>query len=202
MVIHSRRLLLPIAIRLHYVLSTINSTDPTLKVVNTVILTQVQLTSAIVSATIPCLRPFMAATYTTWGGRVDTVSGSGYHKRGNTSGQADDSSHSHGTTMKSFFSRQMDRSMDDKVTEPSHDIALEPIGTRRKKESQGWKQIGNSTQAEANDQFPPTTAEGDGDRYKSKGRKRHVQEDQQSAGSQESQQMIIRRDVEWTVRYE
>ena len=187
---------------MHYVLSTINSTDPTLTVVNAVIVAQVELTCAIVRATIPCLRPFMAATYTTWEGRVDTVSGSGYYKRGNTSARAGVSSHSHGTTTKSYFSRPMDRGTDDKVVEQSQEIALEPIGARQKKESQGWKQIGNSVEAEGNSQFPTTAAKDDSGIYKSKGRKRKAQEDQQSANSQDSQQMVIRRDREWTVRYE
>jgi hypothetical protein len=197
----SCRLLAPIAFRLHYVLSAINSADPTLRLVNVVILTQVELATAIVSATIPCLRPFMAATYTTWGGRVDTVSGSGYHKQAYASGQEEDSKTGQGSTVKKFLSRRMERSTNNTDTEHSQDIALEPMGTRRKKESQGWKEISNDLKGGRNDRYPSTSKESQ-DEYIGKSRQTPVQEDQQSSGSHDSQKMIIRRDLEWTVRYE
>jgi hypothetical protein len=180
----------------------LNSTDPTLKLVNVVILTQVELASAIVSATIPSLRPFMAATYTTWGGRVDTVSGSGYHKRAYASGKQEDSNLSQGITVKGFLSRRTDRSKNNTDTEYSMDIALEPIGTRRKKESQGWKEISNASKDEHNKRYPSTAPKKSHDEYNGSGRGNPVQDDQKSSGSHDSQKMIIRRDLEWTVRYE
>lgn len=143
----------------------------------------------------------MAATYTTWGGRVDTVSGSGYHKRAYASGQAQDSSP--GTTVKGFLSRRMDRNKDTTDTQNSQDIVLEPLSVRRNKESQGWKEIGNALENKPSNRHPSTTTKDSHDDYIGKDSTGNlVQEDQQSSGSHDSQKMIIRRDLEWSVRYE
>lgn len=201
--IHGCRLIIPIAFRLHYLLLATDSADPTLGLVNVVITTQVELSAAIVSATIPCLRPFMAATYTTWGGRVDTVSGSGYHKRAYASGREEGSHPSQGTTVKGFLSRQMNKSQNTTGTEHSQDIALEPLGTRRKKESQGWKELSNTLEDTSTKRSSSTMLKDSHDEYNSKlGTGNLVQEDQQSSDSHDSQRMIIRRDLEWSVRYE
>jgi hypothetical protein len=175
--------------------------------VNTVTLTQVELATAIVTATIPCLRPFMTATYTTWGGRVDTVSGSGYHKRAYAFGR-DGSTPSQGTAVKAFFSRRTDRSQNNTGTEQSQDIALGAMptsNTHRREDSQGWKEITSNTSLDdghKSDRHPSNLTQEVGSEYINNSRQIPVQEDQQSASSQDSQKMIIRRDLEWSVRYE
>ena len=52
------------ALRLHYLGGELRSFDTTLDGVFATICTQIDMNYAIVSATIPCLRPFMAATST------------------------------------------------------------------------------------------------------------------------------------------
>ncbi|KAK5049004.1 hypothetical protein LTR84_005426 [Exophiala bonariae] len=199
------RLLLffPLGFRLHYILAAIDSADPTLKSVNVVITSQVQLSAAIVSATIPCLRPFMAATYTTWGGRVDTVSGSGYQKGAYGSGKEEGSHLSQGTKIKGFLSRRIERSQNTTGAEHSQDIALEPLATRRKKESQGWEEIASTLEDQGSKQYSSAAFDEREHEYDSKiSTGNLVQEDQQSSDSHDSQRMIIRRDLEWSVRYE
>lgn len=133
---------------------------------------------------------------------MDTVSGSGYNKRAYASGQQEDSNHSQGIAVKGFLSRRMDRSKNNTDTEHSLDIALEPIDTRRKKESQGWKETSNSSNDELNKGYPSTGPGKSHDGYNNSSRENPVEDDQESSGSQDSQRLIIRRDREWTVRYE
>lgn len=193
----------PIAFRLHYVLSEVNSSDPTLKLANVVILTQVELVVAIVSATVPCLRPFMAATYTTWGGRVDTVSDSGYHKRAYAAGQNGSANTAGGTTAKDFRSIRIGRSKNNTETSKSQEeIGLEPMNPRGKKKSPGWEEVGNALEDGRDDRYPSTTTKESGYEYIAGSSTNPVQEDQQSSGSHDSQNLIIRRDIEWAVSYE
>ncbi|KAK4940170.1 hypothetical protein LTR10_019705 [Elasticomyces elasticus] len=178
-------LLLPLAFRLHYVLASLHSQDITLRQDRIVINTQVELVTAMVAATVPCLRPFMAATYTTWGGRVDTVSGSEY-KSGSNSGKK------HITTgSKSVLSSlRMGRSKKgvDELTSRD-DISLEPM-------SQSWSAKGMD--GHNTERHPSTIRKQSGDDSGAM----NQADDQQSLGSHDSQRMIIRRDVEWNVRFE
>jgi hypothetical protein len=71
---------IPIAFRLYYVKKEYNSTDPTLIGTWAAIVTQVDIAYAIISATIPCLRPFMAATVTATAPTDGTRRGTRYAK--------------------------------------------------------------------------------------------------------------------------
>jgi hypothetical protein len=173
------------------VLSAYNSSNTTLKLSDAVILTQVELVVAIVSATVPCLRPFMAATYTTWGGRLDTVSGSGYQARAYADGKGGSANVSKSTgsrAIRSIFSKSATDTM-----KSQDDIALNPINYRGKKNGSGWEELGNS-QA-----YPPGAPKDGQHKYMATTRAKPVAEDQQS---DDSQKMIIRRDLEWTVHHE
>lgn len=179
----------PIALRLHYLLRAVHSSNPTLKMTDAVILTQVELVMAIVSATIPCLRPFMTATHTTWGGRVDTVAASGYHARAyaNGKGRSGSGSKSAGSKIRSIMSR----SATDTI-KSQDEIPMKPVSHRGKKSGTGWEELDHGMV------YPPVASKERGDMYMNT-----VSEDQQSAGSQEdSQKLIIRRDLEWTVHHE
>lgn len=179
----------PIALRLHYVLKAVNTSDPTLKLTDVVIVTEVELVMAIVSATIPCLRPFMAATHTTWGGRVDTVAASGYHAQAYANGKGGSGSGSKSAVSK--IRSMMNRSATD-TTKSQDDIPMKPVSHRGKKSGTGWEDLDHGMA------YPPVAPKERDDMYMNT-----VSEDQQSSGSQEdSQKLIIRRDLEWTVHHE
>lgn len=166
------RMLPPIIVRLIYVLKSVNASDSTLKLENVVIATQLEIVVAIVAATIPCLRPFMNATNTSFLTQMDTVVSSGYGKNAYGSGEKR-SKTPQGSALRSL---RLGRSNNKSGTEMSQDeIALEPMNG-------GGEEIGKAL--------------GGGEGHNER------QEDQQSHGSHDSQSRIIRRDVEWNVRYE
>lgn len=67
-------LFIPIFLRLQGLDRTFKSHDPTLSISTTAIWKQVEITYAIVSASIPCLRPFMAALTTHYGAATECTS--------------------------------------------------------------------------------------------------------------------------------
>lgn len=73
-------IIVPIAFRLYYIKKEYNSNDPTLIGSWAVIVTQVDVAYAIISATIPCLRPYMAATATATAPTDGTRLGTRYAK--------------------------------------------------------------------------------------------------------------------------
>ncbi|KAI1618475.1 hypothetical protein EDD37DRAFT_622808 [Exophiala viscosa] len=179
-------LIFPLAFRLHYVLASLHAHDITLRQDRIVINTQVELVTAMVAATVPCLRPFMAATYTTWGGRVDTVSGSEYNKSGSNSGKKHTTSGSK-SVLSSLRIGRSKKGVDELTSRD--DISLEPM-------SQSWSAKGmDGNQTE---RHPSTIRKQSGDDSGAM----NQADDQQSLGSHDSQRMIIRRDVEWNVRFE
>lgn len=66
------RVIAPALLRLFYLNQEIASSDPTLHGVLASVFTQIQISYAIVAATIPCLRPFMAALSTNYGAPAQT----------------------------------------------------------------------------------------------------------------------------------
>jgi hypothetical protein len=72
-----RRLIAPIILRLFFLNREFSSSDPTLNGVLASVWTQIQISYAIVAATIPCLRPFMNALSTNYGAPAQTKSPSG-----------------------------------------------------------------------------------------------------------------------------
>lgn len=61
------RVIIPTAIRLYYLSEEFLSSDPTLDGVMASVCTQIEMSYAIIAATIPCLRPFMTALSTNYG---------------------------------------------------------------------------------------------------------------------------------------
>lgn len=59
--------IVPIALRLHYMTRSYSTGDPTLRATDLTLCTQVQIACAIVLASVPTLRPFMIATATHYG---------------------------------------------------------------------------------------------------------------------------------------
>jgi hypothetical protein len=64
--------LIPIILRLPYLAAELSSPDPTLDGVMTTLCTQIHISYAILSTTTPCLRPFMSALSTHYGGPKHT----------------------------------------------------------------------------------------------------------------------------------
>jgi hypothetical protein len=61
------RVIAPTIVRLYYLQNEFSSSDPTLDGVLASVCTQIELSYAIIAATTPCLRPFMAALSTNYG---------------------------------------------------------------------------------------------------------------------------------------
>lgn len=149
----------PIAFRLHYLKKEIFSDDQTFVGTWTAICTQVDISYAIIAATIPCLRPFMTATVTTIAPTDGTRKGSRYVK---------------GTREKSGSN--------------GNNYGLQSIIPRFNRTKKAEKQVSTSTTTQEiygtnNDHNVFVISPGD----------------QHSVESQDSRQMIIRRDVEWAV---
>lgn len=150
-------IMIPVAFRLYYLKKEYFSDNPTLSGTWAVIVTQVDLAYAIISATIPCLRPFIAATVTATAPTDGTRKGSRYAQG----------------------SRE-------KSSSAGNAYGLSSLAGRLKSQKTEEKQLSTSTHELYRYNKDHTAA------VISTG-------DQQSLESQESRQMIIRRDVEWTV---
>lgn len=66
------RVIAPTALRLYYLGKEFSSSDPTLDGVLASVCTQIEMNFAIIAATTPCLRPFMAALSTNYGAPAPT----------------------------------------------------------------------------------------------------------------------------------
>jgi len=62
------RVIVPAALRLYYLNIELSSSDPTLNGVLASVCMQIEMNYAIIAATTPCLRPFMRALSTNYGG--------------------------------------------------------------------------------------------------------------------------------------
>jgi hypothetical protein len=150
-------IMIPIAFRLCYLKKEYFSDNPTLSGTWAAIVTQVDLAYAIISATIPCLRPFIAATATA---------------TAPTDGTLKDSKYAKGSREKS--------------SSAGNAYGLSSLAGRFKGPKSEEKQLSTSTHElyrYKNDHTAAVVSPGD----------------QHSVESQESRQMIIRRDVEWSV---
>ena len=150
----------PIAFRLHYIKEEIFSDNQTFVGTWAVICTQVDISYAIIAATIPCLRPFMAATVTATAPTDGTRKGTRYVK---------------GSREKS-------------VKGNSYGLQSILPHFNKSKNQNTEKQVSTSTTTQEiygtnHDHNVSVISPGD----------------QHSVESQESRQMIIRRDVEWAV---
>jgi len=154
--------IVPTVFRLHYLSEALDSSDPTLEAVYTVMCKQIEIAYAIVAATIPCLRPFMTATATHYGApaeghktKLGTSKGSGY---GRTP-----------TKLTSFTSKLRSRALPEKNT----------------------------------DSLPPSTGADDvfgrQDRYRTAVSSTPRDQDAGSMESGDSQQMIILKNVTYTI---
>jgi len=157
-------------LRLHYILPALKSSDPTLRLEDTVINTQVEISWAIIAATIPCMRPFMAATHTTWGGHGETKAGSKYLK--NSSSQPH--SKSDKTKINTITS----------LRNIGNSISKQWPAKTKSEDIQLSRHTQNGWEIEVGERDNPDKA------------------DQRSLRSDESKQMMIRKDTEWMVHYE
>jgi hypothetical protein len=151
--------IVPAAFRLHYLGRELASSDETLDGAFAAICTQIDMNYSIISATIPCLRPFMAATNTQPSIPAKSQGSSRYAKS-------------------------------DAKDTPGTNFALASLSSRLKAPSKKGQEASTSTKKMSGwDGFDHTAS------VISPG-------DQHSIESQGSKQMIIRKDVEWTVNYD
>jgi hypothetical protein len=154
-------IMVPIAFRLYYLKREYSSNNPTLIGTWAAIVTQVDVAFAIISATIPCLRPFMAATVTstapTDGTRKDSRYAKGSQDKPTNISKNAYGLHSLASRFKNGKSPREEKQLSDQSTQ-------EIYGTNV-------------------DHTVSVISPGD----------------QHSVESQDSRQMIIRRDVEWAV---
>ena len=155
---------------------------------------------AIVTATVSCLRPFMQATHTTWGGRVDTIYNSAYSKHSGNKGKSSFSGV--GGRRKNRISQDAiplgsmsGSALDDEVTAVAK-------GRRAEMDQQQGEDMSRTEHRHQYVKRDESTLD-----PKNKDRGRRSQEDygQHSSigsGDNDSERMIIRRDVGWTVSYQ
>ena len=196
-------LIAPIAARLHYLLPVLHTSshDPTLKLRNAVIITQVEAVVSIVTATVPCLRPFMRATYTTWGGRVDTVYSLGYSKRSGNKGKSSFTASGVGGRRKNRVSQDAiplgsmsGSALDDEITAVA----------KGRRAGMNQQQVEDMPKTEHIHQYVSRDESTLGPKTKDRGRRSQEDYEQHSIGSgdNDSERMIIRRDVGWSVTYQ
>lgn len=172
-------LVIPIALRLHYLSLALNSSNYTLQVTNAAICKQVEIAYSIVAATIPCLRPFMTATATHYGAPAEgprTKQGTygAYGKSSNSStSQKKQERRNGGFQLASLTSR----------LSPGRGNASKMNSSQPSQLRNGLDTYGNHT---------ASVVAGGGSRAR----------DTQSVGSTESKQMIIRKDVDYSVEYD
>ncbi|KAK1759194.1 hypothetical protein QBC47DRAFT_99712 [Echria macrotheca] len=176
-------ILVPILIRLKYLGDSISSSNWTLDGVLTVLCTQIHISYAIIATTTPCLRPFMAALSTNYGGPTETKTPSGTKlsasKLSKMTGNSDRSKRS--AAQKSEVGYALE---DMTVTEPERDIEARHSAVPQ--EDPGAK--------------VPTTR-WDGADYRVAIMSRNLSGDARSTQSNDSQKMIISKNTEWQVEY-
>lgn len=155
----SHRVVAPAILRLYYLDQEFASSDSTLHGVLASVFTQIQLGYAIIAATIPCLRPFMAALNTHYGSPATLTSPSGSKGQYTTSYNL--------TSLRSAGSRfggsQLDRSQFPTPRVPwdqtKHQASV-VSGDRHSIESQGSKRMIISKNTEWHVDFEGTSAKG------------------------------------------
>jgi hypothetical protein len=145
----------PIVCHLHYVGYAVRSNDPSLRATSFVLCKQVEISYAIIAASIPVMRPFIIATTTNYGGAAEGPKGhSGSQNTAITFGLSKLSRRSHSNN----HSQNRTRAEDDEI--------LLNGNTAHTSVSAGYKRDGTS------------------------------------AGSNDSERMIIRKDIQYSVDYD
>jgi hypothetical protein len=175
--------IVPAALRIHYLSDALNSPDFTLDVTYEIICKQSEISYAIIGATLPCLRPFMTATATNYGAPAEghkTKQGSngGIYGRSGSSDKASRGNPNHGHV----------------------GLSLTSLTSK----------LGQRGHPEKHNGFPPMSGDYNGPTYgiDSYGQHTatvvasHPSRDAHSIDSSESKQMIIRKDVEYAVEYD
>lgn len=211
MVFGSRLLLIAITIlRLHYLKSSLLSSNPTLEGVSVVLLTQLELGWSLISATIPCLNPFMRAVSTKLGSMdAETIMNGSYLVDTNKAGGGDATGAGSGGSygLRSFVSRKS-RILRSHRSTKSLKSSAPSIDQRASLPPMFPVLASSNTDPDSGTQSQPPGA-GDqqriyqGDRFSniaqvfSEGRG-----DAQSIGhdsNDSTSRMIIKKDVQWTV---
>jgi hypothetical protein len=175
--------IVPIALRLHYLSEALNSSNFTLDITYEVVCKQVEIAYAIIAATLPCLRPFMVATATNYGAPAEghkTKTGS-YGKAYARSGSSNKSSRG-----------------DRNQNQPGFNLT-----NLTQKLSSGLHSEKNNTSSTANgDNSGPAYGVDSYGEHTATVVASRAQRDTRSMESSESKQMIIRKDVEYAVEYD
>ena len=175
--------IVPAVLRLHYLSEALNSSDFTLHITYEAVCKQVEISYAIIAATLPCLRPFMVATATNYGAPAEghkTKTGS-YGKSYGRSGSSNKSTRRNQNQGSTGFS----------LTNLT-------------------RKLGSGLHSEKSNTFP--TVNGDNSapicgmdphgNHTATVVASHMPRDTRSIESSESKQMIIRKDVEYAVEYD
>lgn len=191
------RVIIPILTRLVYLGDKFSSSNPTLDGVLTAISTQIQICYAIIATTTPCLRPFMSALNTHYGGPKEPKTPSGTKlsasKLSKQSGNSDGSKRS-ATAPKS-----------------GHVFPLEDMTTTTRtvhvNEEEDTKANRQSTFSETKVQVSPvrpTSGRWDrsGSDYRVAVVSRNLSGSARSMQSNDSRRVIISMDTEWQVEYQ
>jgi hypothetical protein len=175
--------IVPAAFRLHYLSEALNSSDFTLDITYEAVCKQIEIASAIIAATLPCLRPFIVATATNYGAPAEghkTKNGS-YNKAYGRSGSSNKSSRGDRKQSHTGFS----------------------LTNLTRKLGSGLHSEKNSTSFTASgDNSGPTYGTDSNGKYTATVVASRTVRDTRSIESSESKQMIIRRDVEYAVEYD
>jgi hypothetical protein len=174
--------IVPAAFRLHYLSEALNSSNFTLDITYEAVCKQVEISYAIIAATLPCLRPFMVATATNYGAPAEghkTKTGS-YGKAYARSGSSNKSSRRNRDQGSAGFS----------LTSFSRKLGT---GLHSEKNNASTVDGDNSAHIRRMDSHGEHTATVVAS---------HMPRDTRSIESSESKQMIIRKDVEYAVEYD
>ncbi|KAK3353306.1 hypothetical protein B0T25DRAFT_207929 [Lasiosphaeria hispida] len=199
--------IIPTLIRLIYLSTAFSSADPTLDSVLATICTQTQLSYAIIATTTPCLRPFMSALNTHYGGPTETKTpqgskmsrtGGGYHKSAKSS------------KLSSQITKASQKSKSDKEY-TLNDLSSQ---TDHKRDRADSESRGTQTAVGSDSDPEMGAAHGKGiamttpatrwDRadYRVAVVSRNLSGDARSTQSNDSQSMIISKNTEWQVEYQ
>ncbi|KAK0715148.1 hypothetical protein B0H67DRAFT_553733 [Lasiosphaeris hirsuta] len=198
--------IIPTIIRLTYLSLAFSSSDPTLDSVLATICTQTQLSYAIIATTTPCLRPFMSALNTHYGGPTEpkTPQGSKISRTGGGYKSAKSSK------LSSQVAKASQKSKSDKEytlndlsprTDHKRDRAdSESRGTQTVVGSESDPEMGTAHTKGIAVTTPATRW--DRADYRVAVVSRNLSGDARSTQSNDSQRMIISKNTEWQVEYQ
>ena len=172
----------PAAFRLHYLSEALNSSNFTLDITSEAVCKQVEISYAIIAATLPCLRPFMVATATNYGAPAEghkTKTGT-YGKAYARSGSSNKSSRRNRNQSAAGFS----------------------LTNLTRKLGSGLHSEKNNTSMVNGDDSAHTCGIDSHGKHTATVVASHMPRDTRSIESSESKQMIIRKDVEYAVEYD